>query len=117
MNKEQLFMPEWLSLSREVRAELIEMFDLKRDVSTEVCGGVVMCDGYSNQMLRAISMAAMKEKGIEGADFLEMFANLLKSLEPKLEPVVEFTPEEQIRVDDIVRRVEKLENKSKKLKK
>lgn len=83
MDKTQLYQQEWLLLSREVRAKLAEMFNLRQDTSTEVCNNQVVCDGYSNQMLANMSLEAINDKGIDGLEFLEAFANLLKSLEPK----------------------------------
>jgi hypothetical protein len=84
-DKNQLYIPEWLLLDKEVRMTLAEMFELKRDIATEVAANQVVCDGYSNEMLSKMNFEAIRDKGIDGEDFLGAFANLLKSLESKKE--------------------------------
>jgi hypothetical protein len=81
IDKNQLYIPEWLALSKEVRVKLAEMFNLKRDIATEVIANQVVCDGYSNEMLKNMSLEAINEKGFGGPDFLSALAELLKSLE------------------------------------
>jgi hypothetical protein len=80
-DKNQLYIPEWLALSKEVRVKLAEMFNLKRDIATEVIANQVVCDGYSNEMLKNMSLEAINEKGFGGPDFLSALAKLLKSAE------------------------------------
>jgi hypothetical protein len=93
MEKTQLYIPEWLALSKEVRTKLAEMFNLHRDVATEVAANQVMCDGYSNDMLKNMNDTALAEKGFEGKDYLDSFSMLLKSLEVEPENKFVETPE------------------------
>ena len=77
--KTQLLIPEWMQLSKEVRQVLIDKFNLKRDISTEVDGQRVVCDGYSNEMLKMISIESMESMGAIGNDFEELLNNLIIS--------------------------------------
>ena len=91
-NKQQLFVPEWLKLPRETRILLADKFGLTRDVCTEVDGGVVKCDGFSNKMLANLTADIMAEYlGSDSNDFYELFTKTIEKItyvEPIVEPVV-----------------------------
>ena len=103
MEKVQIFPAEWMSLTRETRTKLIDMFNIKRDIATEVDSirGVI-CDGYSANSIAGITLEAMQEKGFEGKDFMDAFNKILDSFEkveePKVEEVEELKVEEPVKV-------------------
>lgn len=69
-----LSLVKWLSLSLEMRAKLVEKFQIQRSGFTHVENQIVVSDGYSSKDLLAISLEKLQQfVGSKSTDFYELF--------------------------------------------
>lgn len=84
--KATLSVPQWLQLSSEVRAKLIELFNIPRTgvghIDYTGKGAEVKSDGHTHKDLEAISVEAMQQYlHSTNEDFFELFNIVVKLLE------------------------------------
>lgn len=57
----QISIPQWLQLPQHIRSRMIEVFELPRSARTEVFNNIVMCDGYTHEDLKNITIEKMQK--------------------------------------------------------
>lgn len=99
----QLSVQNWLALSQEVRAKLIELFNIRKTGIVTVEGGQVKCDGCTYEDLGKISVEKMQEvTGSKEKEFVKLFGLVLDRVHDILNPVaidlgsIEVMPQDEV---------------------
>jgi hypothetical protein len=94
--QKQILTSQWVSLKQETRIKLAGLLELTRDTSTEVAGGRVICDGYSNQALSAITVERLQGLlNSQETDIYTLFEALINQVEAPVKTPAEISKEYQ----------------------
>lgn len=79
----QLNTVQWISLPREVRLKLIEIFDIPRSSDTEVENNTVITDGYTHRDLATITVEKMQAYLLDTTeeDYFKLFHRVLGEIQ------------------------------------
>ena len=80
--KPQLTVPHWLSLSKDIRAKLVQQFRINRSRFTIVENNVVKSDGYTHEDLAVINIENLQQyTNSEETDFFKLLDHTIALLE------------------------------------
>lgn len=81
----QIVISIWLEVKREVRDKIATIMSMSRNGATEVAGGRVICDGFTNDDLKGITVEKMQKylKSKE-VDLFQLFNALIAKVEAEL---------------------------------
>lgn len=77
---QRLSVNEWLSLDRDMRKQLRELFSIPQSTYSHVSGGIVLSDGSTYEDLAAITIEKLEEYTGEKGDFKTLFIKTLEKL-------------------------------------
>lgn len=92
----QIYQSYWVTLPAEVREKLAQEFGLHKSAGVEVVDGVVVCDGYTNEDLMAITKEMLQSYTDSTEQYFEVLWDnaLLKAGYQAKEVLYEITQEE-----------------------
>lgn len=123
---EQIVIPQWVSLKQETRKTIANLLNLSKNGATEVVNGSVVCDGYTNEDLAAITIEKLQVYNMmKSGTLVENFNRLVEIVESPepveikpFEGIREVTPQsKEVKEETIVGRVKKAAKKITKKKK
>lgn len=91
----QLNTVQWISLPLEIRAKLVEIFNIPRSASTEVENNTVVTDGYTHKDLAVITVEKMQAFLLDTVeeDYFKLFHRVLDAIKPAAEVLKDETVE------------------------
>lgn len=85
-----LSVPQWLTLSNEVRSKIREIFNISKSKGTHLVGNILESDGCTHEDLKAITIEKMQEYlKVPDTDFFDLFNRVVDSVKIGLIPIEE----------------------------